>query len=157
MIHRVAVAVVVLTLGACGGDPIEYVRPIPLTSQLYYGEDPVFTDPIERVVESADGLRQVWDRIEETVAAPSAMPTNINFDRRVVLVVGVGQRRAGDRVRVDSVSVRAEQFRVFYTLIEDCFEGAPPVYPLQIVEAERSEFPVLFVDGTEKKPGCEAR
>jgi hypothetical protein len=156
MIHRATVATIGLLLCACGGDPPEYVRPVPATSQLYYGEDPVFTDPIERVIESDDGLRQVWERIEQTVAAPARMPTNIDFERRMVLVVGVGQRRAGDRLRVDSVSVRAEQYRVFYTVVEDCFEGAPPVYPLQIVEAERSEYPVLFVDGTEMKPGCEA-
>ena len=148
---------VVTALSACGGSaPVRYVSPVPSSSQLHYGEDPVFTERMEQVVKEPAGLRVIWDRIEESGAAAAPLPTQINYDRRMVVMVGAGQRRAGDQIRVDSVSVQDERFSVFYSLVQDCVEGAPTVYPLQVVEVTREDYPASFVRTLVTKPGCDA-
>ena len=143
-----------IAFAACGGDPPSFITPVASTDELYSGYEPVYTESVQRVIRTPAELAQLWDRIRDRVSAPSAQPT-VAFNREMVVVIGAGQRRSGDRLRTDSVGVRNGQFQVYFTVEKDCVEGAPTIYPLQIVKTVRSEYlPARFTESIEDRPGC---
>ncbi len=142
-----------LLAGACTQRPPP-LGPVPDSDRLYYDTRGGIADSLRMVVRDAGSWLEVWTRVTAERAAPPPLPT-LDFEEHMAVVVAGGRMTPEDRVRVDSVGVRAERsadgdvrdvLAVIVQTTHGCGRFNADAYPVEIVRVRRFDGPVTFVE-----------
>lgn len=159
-----------LLAAACGGSAPPPPAPVmapPLApvaegDRLYYDNSGGIADSVRVVVRTPDELTGIWGQATSRQGDPPPVPS-VDFDTRMVVVVGAGRLTPEDQIRVDSVGIRTvtdasgveeDVLAVVVRTIIGCGRFAVDAYPVEIVTVPRFGGDVRFVDRTSRDPNC---
>jgi len=165
-------------LGACfGGDPEppapppapaqqqDVLGPVSADSRLYSDNTGGFVDSTRLVIRDDAAWGDVWDRATAGQADPLPRPS-VDFGSSMVVVVAAGRMTPEDRIRVDSVGVRAvrnetgeleDVFELVVRTVAGCGRIRVDAYPFEIIRTRMFDGPVRFVERRSTAEGCGAR
>lgn len=131
------------------------MNPLASGAELYYDDAGGITQEVRRVIRDRQELEEVWQQATEPRSDPPPPPA-VDFGESMVLVVGAGRMRPGDRIRVDSAGVRTERttedeeeiFEVIVRTVEACVELSGEAFPLHVVRVPRFDGRVSFTERT---------
>jgi hypothetical protein len=122
--------------------------------RLYYNDGSAITDSLRAVIRTAADWTALWQRINANQSPAPAAPT-VDFTQRMLIVVAAGPMNTGDRIRIDSVGVGSKEktLSVVVRTVIECHPLPGTVYPLEIVQVQKSDALPVWLDRREK-PGC---
>ncbi len=107
--------------------------------------------PIRKVVYDRESWLQVWTRIVGGEAASRPAPS-VDFDRDMLIVVGLGARRTGGHaIRVESIVDEGDWIAVAVETVEPgtaCLVTQAFTAPVEVVRFQRSSGEIRFVERT---------
>jgi hypothetical protein len=128
--------------------------PAPITvlppNQVYYSDESRLTEAAEMVVRDAGEWQRAWGQITGLASDPPSQ----DFRTSMLLVVNGGRMNPGDRVQIDRIEPRGEEWVVLYRIIEDCGTLRSDVFPVQVVRVERRDRAVRFEVQRVRAPHC---
>lgn len=159
-------AAALLPAAACGGTvappPLFLLGPVAQASVLYDDDAGGMRDSVRLVVRDPAGLEALWRTVTDGQPSPPPAPA-VDFAREMVVAVAAGRMAPDDRIRVDSVGVRAqaggdgrlrEALVVMVSTTEACGGFAAAAWPVQVVRVRRHDGPVVFLERRVRGEGC---
>lgn len=159
------VCALALAAAACGGRKAAGTAPlgpVPEAALIYDDDAGGLRDSLRLVVRTPAELNDLWRRATAGQASPPPAPS-VDFGREMVVAVAAGRMMPSDRIRVDSVGMRAEPgangkmrdvLAVLVRTTESCERFTAAAYPVQLVRVRRYNGPVVFVERRERGDGC---
>jgi hypothetical protein len=171
--HRLWPLLVVFLAPACGvlggGSEPEVAPPtapsfagVPERARLFYDDAGGIPDSLRLVIKSDGEWEDVWYRATDRRASRPSIP-EVDFTSEMVLVVAAGRMVVGDQIRVDSIGVWQEPtmdggteqvLTVLVRTIRGCAQIERDVWPLEIVQVQRFEGRVTWIDKSGRDPDC---
>lgn len=164
ILPRLALAAAALLAAGCGRGrpPAPAPAPVLQPSVIYDDDAGGMRDSVRLVVRDPAAFRALWQSATQGQSSPPPLPS-IDFAREMVVAVGAGRMSPDDRIRVDSVSLRAEaggargarsSLVVLVRTTEGCRGFAAASWPVQLVRVRRHDGPVVFVERRVRAEDC---
>lgn len=156
---------VVVALAGCGrGAAVQSPAPVGLFSieeRVLRGNEGGIREATQQVIRTPDQLNTIWQQATSTQRTPIPLP-QVDFERKMLLLVSGGRMWDEDEVRVDSVSERRipidgreqQALLVYYTIAEGCRRNSQNSYPIEIVRVSRYSGPVRFIPEPKPPQNC---
>ena len=160
------IAIALLCVAGCGRGKAPAPQlpppptPMPPPVPLYYDNGGGIRDSTRVVIHDEATFADYWRQATSTQASPPPQP-QVDFNRDMVILVGAGQKKPDDEIRVDSLLMRpelnpegkrVETLTIVVRWTEGCRQFNTAAFPVQIVRARKFEGPMKWEE--RKDPEC---